>query len=146
MNPLQATDLTASDRPDAAWQFLPLWRGLGWLGVAGLVMLSLLPLPQIGPELPQGDKWGHLLAYASLSLYFAQWAASTRQRALQALGLLALGALLELLQGLTGYRRGEWLDLLANGAGVLLGASLALGPAGRWLRRLDRLWPRGGQT
>lgn len=146
MNPLQATSLAASGRPDAAWQHLPLWRGLGWLGVAGLALLSLLPLPQIGPELPQGDKWGHLLAYASLTLYFAQWAVSRRQRARQALGLLALGAMLECLQGLTGYRRGDWLDLLANGAGVLLGASLALGPAGRWLRSLDGLWARGGRT
>ncbi|MNJ74215.1 VanZ like family protein [compost metagenome] len=36
-------------------------------------------------------------------------------------GLLGYGVLIELLQGLTGYRFAEWADLLADGLGIALG-------------------------
>jgi VanZ family protein len=85
----------------------------------------------------------HLLTYAGLALSFAQWAQDGRQRLLQASGLIALGAALEWLQGLTGYRQADPLDLLANTLGVLLGGGLALGPAGRLLRAIDVRMPAG---
>jgi VanZ family protein len=120
-----------------AWRYLWLWQTLGWGLVTVVVALSLLPLPHSGIDLPQGDKWGHLIAYASLALCFAQWAGGVRERINQALGLIGLGALLEGLQSLTGYRQAEWLDFLANTVGVVLGALVALGPAGRVLRAID---------
>ncbi|MEZ5442564.1 MAG: VanZ family protein [Lysobacterales bacterium] len=125
-----------------AWQRLRWWQALGWLGVGAVIVLSLLPLPQIGPQLPNGDKWQHLLAYATMALYFAQWASTWAQRIRQALSLLALGALLEVLQGLTGYRQMDPLDLLANATGIAIGAGLALGPPGRWLLAIDALLAR----
>ena len=125
-----------------AWQRLRWWQALGWLGVGAVIVLSLLPLPQMGPQLPNGDKWQHLLAYATMALYFAQWASTWAQRIRQALSLLALGALLEVLQGLTGYRQMDPLDLLANATGIAIGAGLALGPPGRWLLAIDALLAR----
>ncbi len=122
---------------EPAWRHLWLWQTLGWGLLLIVIALSLLPLPHSGIDLPQGDKWGHLLAYGSLSLWFAQWAADARQRINQGLGLIGLGALLEGLQALTGYRQAEWLDFLANTLGVVLGGLVALGSAGRVLRTID---------
>lgn len=127
--------MTASPQPE--WRYLRLWQTLAWGLLLSVVALSLAPLPHSGIDLPQGDKWGHLIAYASLALSFGQWAGGARQRITQAIALIALGALLEGLQGLTGYRQTDPLDLLANTLGVVLGGLLALGPAGRLLQALD---------
>ena len=138
---MSADGSTVHARKAPTWRRLWLWQTLGWLGVATVALLSLLPLPQMGPQLPNGDKWQHLLAYATMALYFAQWANSPAQRLWQALSLLALGGLLELLQGLTSYRQMELWDLLANASGIGVGGALALGPAGRWLQAIDRWLP-----
>ena len=128
------------------WNHLRLWQALGWTLLLIVISLSLLPLPHSGIDVPQGDKWMHLLAYASLALCFGQWARDQRQRIIQGCGLVALGATLEWLQGLTGYRQSDPLDLYANTAGVLLGAALALGPAGRILSRIDARLPSRRRT
>jgi VanZ family protein len=94
-----------------------LWLTLGWMGVVLVILLSLMPNP------PQGhvrfeDKIGHVLAYFSLMFWFAQ----LHGRWLPwALGFLALGAGLEGLQGLSGYREMSLNDLLANASGIGLG-------------------------
>ena len=56
-----------------------------------------------------------------------------------ALGLLAYGVLIEILQGLTSYRHAEWADLLADGLGILAG--LALFGLLRWLQTRYLLKP-----
>lgn len=127
------------------WNHLRLWQALSWGLLLTVVSLSLLPLPHSGIDVPEGDKWMHLLAYASLALCFGQWARDARQRLIQAAGLISLGGVLEWLQGLTGYRQADLLDLFANALGVLIGAGLALGPAGRILRAVDARLPVRGQ-
>lgn len=87
--------------------------------LVGLV-LALSP-PQAVP--PTGwDKANHAIAFAVLAvLGFAAYPA----RAAGVLaGLLAYGALIELLQGLTAYRSAEALDLLADGVGLVFGWTL----------------------
>jgi VanZ family protein len=86
--------------------------------------LSLTPRP---PEIDieQGDKLGHLLAYGTLMLWFAQHRLATQQRLRTALGLVALGVALEFVQRWTGYRTYSYADMAANTAGVLLGWLLA---------------------
>ena len=87
--------------------------------LVGLV-LALLP-PQAVP--PTGwDKANHAIAFALLAvLGFAAYPART---AGVLLGLLAYGALIELLQGLTAYRSAEALDVVADGVGLVFGWTL----------------------
>jgi VanZ family protein len=101
-----------------------LWLALGWFGVALTIYLSLTPdVPDIGVE--QGDKLGHLLAYGTLMLWFAQLSSRPRQRRVTAGLLVALGVTLELAQGQTGWREFSYADMAANTAGVCLGWLLA---------------------
>lgn len=103
-----------------------LWLAVGWGGVGLVVYLSLTPNP---PDMAAvgGDKGGHLAAYGTLMLWFAQ-ALRARARLQCAAALVLLGLALEGLQGLSATRSLDALDALANGAGVLLGLGLA------WLR------------
>ena len=96
------------------------WRGVGWFGIVLLLYLSLTPQP---PEIPieQGDKLGHALAYAVLMVWWAQLLAATRQRYWLAAGLIGLGIAIEYVQGWTGWRAFEYLDMLADASGVVFG-------------------------
>ena len=62
----------------------------------------------------------HVLAYGTLMLWFLQLYARSR-RTIIASGLIALGTVLEGLQGFTVDRYPGYLDLVANTAGVMLG-------------------------
>ena len=75
----------------------PLWLLLGWTLVLLLIYLSLTPAPV---ELPmgQGDKIGHVLAYATLMSWFANVYEASAQRMKFAVGFMALGVSLEFLQ------------------------------------------------
>src|SRR3954467_9825381 len=84
--------------------------------VATVVYLSLARLEV---DLSEGkDKWSHLAAYGGQMWWFAQL--YTRRVPL-ALGFVAMGVGLEILQGFTGYRSYDVNDMLANSAGVLVG-------------------------
>ncbi|ROR34524.1 VanZ family protein [Inmirania thermothiophila] len=101
-----------------------LWRAAGWGLVALVVWLSLTPEPVAAGN----DKLGHLLAYAALMGWHVQLH-PRRCRAGLAAVFVALGAVLELLQGLGGARAAEWGDLAADAGGVALawaGAALGL--------------------
>ena len=90
---------------------------IGWALVAAIVWLSLTPAP-LELDVEDGDKLGHLAGYGALMFWFAQLYA---RRASWAAGFIALGVALEFVQGWLGYRSFERYDMLANGAGVLLG-------------------------
>ncbi len=99
--------------------FRRLWLTAMLLVVAG----STLPSVPDPASLP-GDKWQHFLSYTVLAtlamLSFAQ-----RGRALvAALAMVGLGACIELVQYLLPWREFEWLDMLANTAGVACGIIL----------------------
>lgn len=51
--------------------------------------------------------------------------------------LILYGVLLELLQGLTGYRMMDSMDMLANSLGVVTGLLVWLTPLPRWLRDVE---------
>jgi VanZ family protein len=94
-------------------------RVVFWLTVLGVVVLSLLPAPQL-PKLAMSvwDKAQHTLAYAALGT-LGLWAyAKAWGRML--LGLLAMGIGVELAQATTGWRHGDWQDALANTLGLAL--------------------------
>ncbi len=96
---------------------------VGFLLVLGLVAYGSLaadtPLRTPSHIL---DKFQHMGAYGLLML-MALAATRGRSRLALGLGLVAMGVVMELLQGWgTAGREASWLDMLANGVGVALGA------------------------
>jgi VanZ family protein len=116
---------------------LRLYIALGLLSLAALTWLSLSPAPPQGPDLPYGDKGGHLLAYGLLMAWWGQLAERPPWRWGLALGLIVFGGAIEILQGLGGVRQAEWADAAANALGVLLGAMLTQGRGGAMLARWE---------
>lgn len=118
-------------------RFRWVWMALGWALVAGVVLGSLLPggaLPSFAAE----DKLLHAASYCLLMIWFAGLY-ERRRHVLIALGVLALGVVLDVLQGTVSSRSFEWLDIAANGAGVVLGLVLSLWVLGGWCQRVERL-------
>jgi VanZ family protein len=136
---------------DAMLSFRTLWWSLGGLGVAIVLVLSLMPEP---PALP-GDTegWaGHVLAYGTMMAWFARLAPAGRQRLAAAVALCLLGVAIEYAQRATGYRTFDVADMLADALGVAAGWLLSppRAPDGiapldralaRWMQREDRSPP-----
>jgi VanZ family protein len=116
-----------------------LWLGLWWLAIAVVVVLSLVSPPEL-PSTPVGsDKLGHFLAYAALMTAAVQLFERRLHRWRAAGALVALGMLLELVQGgLTSTRMQDPWDAVANTVGVLAGMAVAATPWRDLLLRLDR--------
>jgi VanZ family protein len=118
-----------------------LWLGIWIFGWILAIALSLIRPPPIGLDLPDSDKLGHLLAYATLSAWAVMLFATRRAWLLAALALVALGIGMEFAQGaLTDYRLRDPRDALANTLGVLLGLGVAMTRMQGWLQALDRRW------
>jgi VanZ family protein len=118
-----------------------LWIAIGWLIIAAIVYLSLATLA-VETDVPQGDKLGHLLAYGALMAWWAQLYVAPSTRLKLGLAFIALGAAMELAQGLTPSRYPELLDLLANTSGVLLGWLAAPPRIPNLYARLAAAFPR----
>jgi VanZ family protein len=101
----------------------PAWLVIAWLLIGVVIYLSVTPHP---PEIPvdEGDKYGHLLAYGTLMLWFGQLY-ERNMRWVAMLGLIALGVALEYVQRSTGYRTFDVWDMAADAAGVLIGLAFA---------------------
>ena len=93
-----------------------LWIGLGTVMVAAVIVLSLVPSPEI--PVRQGDKAAHFAFYFLLMLWFASIYAERATHHLLAAGFVGLGVALEFAQLMTGHRMFELTDMAANGAGV----------------------------
>lgn len=96
-----------------------------WVPITALILcaitaLSLSPLPQL-PGIPGTDKTHHLIAYAALMFPVAL--RKTKYWFLIALAFVTYSGLIELIQPYVN-RYGEWLDLLANTAGIVIGVVL----------------------
>ena len=130
------------------YKFSRLWLTVGWVLVLLVVFFSLSPEPPEMFEFEHSDKFGHLFAYFSLMLWFANIYPGRNQRISLSVAFLAMGVVLELLQGLTGYRTFQYSDMVANGVGIFLGGLLAKTWFGSFLAKLDKLlarvglWPR----
>lgn len=99
------------------------WRIGFWTVVLAVLVLSLLPVDYLPEQATTvWDKAQHAFGFAVLTV-LGLWAYPSRAR-LVLPGLLMLGALIELAQGATGWRHGDWQDVLANAVGVALGALL----------------------
>lgn len=119
---------------DSVLTYRPYWQALGWLLVVAVAYLSLTPAPP-QTDLSQGDKLGHLAAYAGL---MAWWHPMGRNGYRLALLFVLMGLALEILQSFTGYRQGDIFDMAANTAGVGLGWLWSARLAPGWLVWCDR--------
>ena len=115
-------------------RFSRLWWWLGSAIVALILFLSLMPLPP-QPPVPISDKWQHAFAYALMMSWFAQL---TPHHWRTVFLLVAMGIGVEFVQGWSGYRYYEVLDMLANSVGVLIGWAM-YGLRIRYLGWLERL-------
>jgi VanZ family protein len=107
------------------------WRALFWLAVVLGVALALWPQSEPRePWLPWLDKIEHACSFAVL-MWVGLRAGYPRVWALP-VGLLVLGGAIELAQSFTATRSADWLDWLADAAGVAVTWSAArLAAAGR---------------
>lgn len=119
-----------------------LWLALSMCLVALVVYLSLVPHPPAPLVFKHADKLEHGLAYATLTLCFCQLYLAARVRVFILVSLIGLGVALEFLQGRTGYRTFDVLDMAANSAGVLLGVGLSATPLGRVFGFIEAIMQR----
>lgn len=105
-----------------------LWAGLWSLGIAAVVVASLLPAPDL-PNLHVSDKSEHFTAYALLAAGAVQLFARRLSWLSVCIALALLGIGLEFAQGaLTTTRTMDAADALANSLGVLAGLATSLTP------------------
>lgn len=114
-----------------------LWLTFGWLLVAGVCVGSLVP-GTTAPSFLLPDKLVHAGSYFLLMTWFSG-VYERKRHVLLALILVALGFALDLLQNNVSTRSFSMADVLANGAGILVGFVLARFALAGWCQRLERL-------
>ena len=117
-------------------RWFKLWSVIGWLIITSVIYLSLTPDP-IEIDMEQGDKLGHILAYFVMMIWFSQLYLR-RMHAWLASGFIALGIILEYVQGWSGYRDFEYMDMLADAIGVTVAWVLGGTMMARLLISLER--------
>jgi VanZ family protein len=118
------------------------WRGFWLSGGAALVLFVtyLCLRPSTGGEqlFPNADKWAHFLAFFALAGMLLALV-ERRYYASVCLGLLAFGGAIEIAQYLLPYgRSAEWLDLAADGVGIVAGWLVSVPFRESWLQRIER--------
>ncbi len=97
-----------------------------FIGLVAVLALSLIP-NETRPETGLWDKWEHILAYAVLALAGGIGFKGGRSLLVLGLGLVVLGAGLELAQSVIPDRDGSTYDVLANFVGVAIGSIATVG-------------------
>ena len=116
------------------WGF---WSTGGWLVLGLIALLSLLPMPQMAQvDVPGADKFEHLLAYFLVCFWHSQLRLTPTQLMRRAVAIVAFSGLIEVLQEQTGYRSGDFNDLIANSIGVIFGVVIGLARPD-WLQRVE---------
>ena len=86
-----------------------------------VIVLSLVPISAPMPEVKNGDKIGHFIAYFSLMTWFSWLYPKPWVRNFYAIGFIILGGVMEILQSMTVYRMGDIEDFHVNTIGVIVG-------------------------
>jgi len=102
-----------------------LWRSLLFLLVVAVSYFALAPVPPAGIDFGW-DKLNHIAAFAALAISTTLGFPASRYALRNTvLGLLAYGAMIELLQLLVPGRSSDWEDLLADSIGIACGGIIA---------------------
>jgi len=114
-----------------------------WWWLCGIVLvvlvfyLSLVPVSSDVVRFKYSDKVGHFFSYFILMSWFVQLYQGSRHLLLLAV-FIAMGVLIELLQGQTTYRLFEYADIAANSLGALFAWGLARTAYASLLLRLEQ--------
>ena len=100
-------------------------------GVLAVIALSLLPNESL-PEIGMWDKLNHALAYGVLAVLGGLGLKGWRSVLMMGIGLVVLGAGLELAQSVIPDRSSSVYDALANFVGVTFGSVAAAGTNTLW--------------
>lgn len=96
-----------------------LWRAAFWVLVLATLWLSLMPVERLPVAFHFWDKAQHALGFSALA-YFGLTGYARQERRV-VLGLVVFGIAIEVMQHLSGWRYGDWLDWVADCIGVLIG-------------------------
>jgi len=106
-------------------RFRRLWVSIGILMVMAVVLGSVSSLPGSLKSAMQHDKLLHTMAYACMMGWFAQIYRHDLTRLVLVVGLISMGIAIEFIQGASGHRQFDILDMVANTSGVVLAWALA---------------------
>lgn len=121
------------------FSFPVVWLAVWCVGVVAIIALSLGSPPPT-PDVPEVDKWMHLAAYLTITVGAVQLFRPGRPLTFVALGLVAMGVGIELIQGLVlPDRTMDWRDALANTLGVVMGVAACELPGRDALVRGERI-------
>ena len=98
------------------------WLIISLITLGGITVLSLIPLNEL-PETPGSDKIHHLVAYAILAYPTSLRRPKDWQNIL--IFFAIYGGVIELIQPFVN-RHGEWVDLIANTMGLMVGCLITI--------------------
>lgn len=124
-------------------QYRAAWRVASACLLLAVLVMTMMPAVWLWPDRSRMlswfvnvDKWAHAITFVILAVWFAgQYRRESYWRI--AAGLLLFGVLIEACQRLVTYRSAEWFDLLADGAGILVGLAIAAAGPGGWSLRVE---------
>ena len=115
------------------------WQLAGFLLLVFVMIAALvpkLPFHELALQFRISDKVMHIAAFAFLAVWFSgQYENRSFWRI--ALGLIAFGILIELVQSMVSYRTAEWMDLIGDAAGITIGLLIGVLGAGGWSMRVE---------
>ena len=127
---------------------LPLRHARWWrvLSVLILVLVLIVAMSRafwffedLGKALSRfqnADKWLHGFTFVVLSVWFSG-IVEKRRYWLIAIGLILFGLLVEFCQLQVSYRMADWLDIVANTLGIIVGLTIAVAGLGGWGPRFE---------
>jgi VanZ family protein len=114
-----------------------LWLVGGWMLIGLALLASLSPVQDL-PHVSGSDKMHHLIAYFSMTLWFAGIYPRSRY-AWIGIAMFALGGVIEAAQSAMGLgRQADLYDLIANTSGIVVALILAHMGLGGWAQWLEK--------
>jgi len=119
------------------------WRVASIVLLCLVLVAMLMPAVWFWPDRRQFlawfvdvDKWLHGITFVFLAIWFTgQYRPRSYWRI--GVGLVFFGALIEACQRLVTYRSADWIDIVADVAGIAVGLAVALGGLGGWSLRVE---------
>lgn len=128
-----------------------LWRVLSAVILIAVLLAALSPPVWLFDSkanaiswIQNSDKWLHACTFITLSLWFTGLF-EKRRYWLIAAGLMLFGFFVEFCQLQVGYRTADWMDILANTVGIVVGLTVAVAGLGGWGLRIEDWYTRRSQ-